>query len=238
VASRADPRVSLASDRVTTAVRAALSDFYFNSMRLVPANVVWGGVAVLVVLVGLVWPVGVVLASPLLALAGVVVFRVAAGIVRQDHGITLREALSFARRVVIPASALGIGAVLAVAVLVTNLALGLTSFEATGWLVATLAGWGLVALWCWTLVAWPLLADPARADRPVRARLELAATLLLGDPIRFAGLGLIAAVIVVLSTILTAALLTVSVAFVALVSCRVVLATADRLEASLGLGPG
>ena len=25
-----------------TVVRAALSDYYFNSMRLVPANLVWG----------------------------------------------------------------------------------------------------------------------------------------------------------------------------------------------------
>ena len=76
-----------------------------------------------------------------------------------------------------------------------------------------------------------MLVDPARSDRPVRARLGLAARVLLADPIRFGALGVAAGVILLVSTILTAAVLTISVAFLALVACRSALPVADRLEA-------
>ena len=39
-----------------TVVRAALSDYYFNSMRLVAANLVWGVALALIVLAGIVSP--------------------------------------------------------------------------------------------------------------------------------------------------------------------------------------
>jgi hypothetical protein len=41
---------------------------------------------------------------------------------------------------------------------------------------------------------------------------------------------------VVVSTILTAAILTISVSFVALISCRYVYPAAERLERQLGIG--
>jgi uncharacterized membrane protein YesL len=81
-----------------------------------------------------------------------------------------------------------------------------------------------------TLVAWPLIVDPVRETIPLAARLRLAAALLFVRPARIAVLGLAVAVATVISTVLTAAILTVSVSFIALVACRVVLPAADRLD--------
>jgi len=68
----------------------------------------------------------------------------------------------------------------------------------------------------------------------LRDRLRIAAALLLARPLRFAGLALVMAVVVAVSVVLTAAILTISVAFVALVACRSVYPAADRLELVLG----
>jgi hypothetical protein len=51
-------------------------------MRLVTANVVWGAGLIVVVFVGLVWPLGWLLLLPLLALPTAGIFRLAARIVR------------------------------------------------------------------------------------------------------------------------------------------------------------
>ena len=69
---------------------------------------------------------------------------------------------------------------------------------------------------------------------PLVERLRLAGALLLAHPLRFAGLALAMAVVVAVSVVLTAAILTISVAFVALVACRSVYPAADRLELALG----
>ena len=82
------------------------------------------------------------------------------------------------------------------------------------------------------------LATPRRPgtgrDATRRAVFALAGGLLLAHPLRFAGLGLAMALVVAVSIVLTAAILTISVAFVALVACRSVYPAADRLEPALG----
>ncbi len=223
-----------AAPRLGTVVRAAFTDYYFNSWRLVPANVLWGAGAVVVGLVWLVWPIGAVLLSPFLALPTAGVFRVAAGIARNEVGISFRDALAAYRAYAGPALLLGLAFVAANLVLGTNVVVGLTQGDVAGWVVGTFAGWGLVVLWCSALVGWPLLVDPHRTDRPVRERLRLAGLLLIAYPIRFAAVGSLVAVVVVVSLILPTALLTISVAFVALVSCRYVYPAADYLEIRLG----
>jgi uncharacterized membrane protein YesL len=241
VASRAENRGAPAlarSQRLGSAVRTALTDYYFNSIRLVAANVVWGAAAVTVAFVGLVWPVGGLLLVPLLALPTAAIFRVASTVVRgrpdagrADIGWPYRRAV---------ARSLGIGATATVLGLVlgTNVVAGIAQGSPFGWVLATLAAWGLVALWSAALVVWPLVVDPARDGSPLGARLRLAAGLLLVDPVRFGGLGLVVAVIVIVSTVLTAAVLTVSVAFVALLACRMAYPVADRLDPVLaGEGP-
>ncbi len=54
------------------------------------------------------------------------------------------------------------------------------------------------------------------------------------NPVRIGALAIVVAVTTAISTILTAALLTISVAFVALVACRIVYPAADRLETAMG----
>jgi len=238
VASRAEAPSSPAQvtrlPRLGTVVRAALSDYYFNSMRLVPANIVWGFCLALIVLVGLVSPLLSLVLLPLLALPTAAVFRMAARIVRGEPGVGLHDIVWPYRHA--PGRWLLVGVVVVAAALVlgTNAVVGLGGGEPAGWAVATLAGWGLVMLWCGALVGWPLLVDPSRSAMPLSERLRLAGSLLLAHPVRFAGLGLAMAVVVAVSFVLTAAILTISVAFVALVACRSVYPAADRLDPVLG----
>jgi hypothetical protein len=218
--------------RLGAVIRTSLSDYYFNSMRLVPANLAWGAGVVLIVLVGLVWPAGALLLLPLLVVPTAVTFRIAATVVRGEPS-GVRDSIGSIRHELGVMVGLGVAIVGTGLVLGTNVLTGLQQADPPSLVLATLAGWGLVAWWCAAIVAWPLIVDPARAAWPLRERLRLAGGLLLTHPIRFGALGLIVALIVVVSTILTAAVLTVSVAFVAVVACRSVYPAADRLEIAL-----
>jgi hypothetical protein len=237
VASRAEAPASQSQPtrlpRLGTVLRAAVSDYYFNSMRLVPANLVWGFALALIVLIGMVSPLLSLALLPLLALPTAGVFRIAARIVRGEPGIGLHDIAWPYRHAPGRWVVLGLAVVAAALVLGSNLLVGLGGGEPAGWAIATLAGWGLVALWCGALVGWPLLVDPARAATPLGERLRLAGALLLAHPLRFAGLGLAMAIVVTISLVLVAAILTVSVAFVALIACRSVYPAADRLEPAL-----
>jgi hypothetical protein len=218
--------------RVGAAIRAAFSDYYFNSMRLVPANVVWGAGLIIVVIVGLVWPLGGLLLLPLLALPTAGIFRLAARIVRVAPDVGRHDILWPYQQGAGSLLLIGVALVAVTLVLGTNLVVGIGQGEPGGWVFATLAGWGLVAIWAGALVVWPLIVDPARDGQPLLARLRLAGALLLVQPVRLGALAVAVALSAAISTVLTAALLTVSVSFVALVACRVVYPAADRLEAA------
>jgi hypothetical protein len=210
-----------------------VSDYYFNSMRLVPANLVWGLALAVIVLLGMVSPLLSVALLPLLALPTAAVFRIAARIVRGESGVGLRDTAWPYRHEAGRWLVVGVVVVTAGLMLGTNTLVGLVGGEPAGWAIATLAGWGLVVLWCGGLVAWPLLVDPARAATPLGEDLRLVGGLLLAHPLRFAGLGIAMALVTAVSIVLTAAILTISVAFVALVACRSVYPAADRLEPAL-----
>jgi hypothetical protein len=231
VASRAE---AVAAPRrhpgVRAALRTALSDFYFASIRLVAANVIWGVAVVVVVVIALGRPLSGLVLAPLLALPTAIVFATAGRVVRGGAIPVRRGRVPIDRRSALQALALGSVLVGVATVLGVNVALGLSRADPLGWALATLAAWGLVGLWCAALVGWPLVSDPSRADRPIRYRLEVAGRLLLLEPRRVAALGVVAAVVTTVSLVLTAAILTVSVAFVALVACRVVYPLADRLD--------
>ena len=111
-----------------------------------------------------------------------------------------------------------------------NFLVGIASNQPMWWIVSALAGWGLVFLFIGTCAFWPLLLDPMREGDPVRHRLELALAVIFASPGRYVGLTLFVALILIVSTIAFAALVSISVAFVALLLCRYVLPTADRLE--------
>jgi uncharacterized membrane protein YesL len=243
VASRADdvalaagavePGASLPSaPTLRGAVRAALADLYYHSWRLVPANVVWAVVAILVAFVAILVPVGFV-ALPVLAIPTAGLFRMATRIAR-GRAVSFSDALDAWRTEVGTTLLLGGALALAAIALSVNVATGVLSDTIAGWAFATLAFWGLVVGWLYAWTAWPLVTDPARASWPARERLRLAGLLVLAHPLRIGALALGLAAFLALSTVAIVALLTVSVAVAAVVAARYVLPAADRLDARLG----
>jgi len=218
---------------VRAAFRAAATDFYYQSLRLVPANVVWGA-ALLAVLAIAFWlsPVLALVTAPLLCLPLVGVTRLAAQIVRGED-VVLSDVTTAIRTFARPALAAGMVVVLATIVITTNVVAGVSGGGPIGWAFATLAAWGLVALWIVGLAFWPLLVDPVRQAMPLTARARLAVLVVLAYPVRFASLAASLAVVTLVSAIAFAALLSVSVAFMALVATHVTLPAADELEAGL-----
>jgi hypothetical protein len=215
--------------RLGSAIRDALSDFYFNSWRLVPANLVWG--------VGLLGVLFLLTTIPLLGWAGLVIlalptaglYRMSAMIVR-GQPVALSDAWDAWRDFLRPALVVGFALTLGAAVLLTNVLVGFGSVEPAGWAFGTVAGWGLVAMSIVALPLWPLLVDPVRDGVPLVERLRLAATVVLVSPGQFAVLLVVVAVLLATSVILFAALLTITMAYVALLSARFTLPAADRLE--------
>jgi uncharacterized membrane protein YesL len=210
-------------------IRAALVDFWFNSWRLVPANGLWGLGLLAVVGIGLVVPIVALLLIIPLAVPAAGVYRLAALIAR-ERSVAFSDALHAWRRFLRPALITGTVLTVITFVLGFNVLLALTTVEPLFWVIGTLAGWGLLATWAVALPFWALLTDPLREEEPLTARLRLAAVLVLISPLRFGMLLLSMTVVLIASTILFAALLTISIAFIALVTTRYTLPAADRLE--------
>lgn len=217
-------------------LRRAAWDLYFHSLRLVAANLAWG-VAVLIWL-GLLFvvpPIVVLVLAPLLCLPLVGLFRLAALIARGDE-VVLSDVASAIRAFWKPA--LVTGAILTVTTVVfsTNVALGIALGGAVGGVVATLAAWGLIVSAVLALVIWPLIVDPRRETIPATARARLGGLVVLAAPGRIALLSLVAAVILAVSTAAFIAVLSVSLAYVAVLAARYVLPMADALDARLAGG--
>jgi uncharacterized membrane protein YesL len=227
LAAEADLRVPDAP-RLGGALRSAAVDFYYNSWRLVAANVVWGLGLILVLLAPVGWLVALVFAV-LLAVPTAGIYRMAALIVRGD-AVYLSDAFRAYRDHFGTALGVGLATIVLLFVLGFNVVTGLTQGSPIGWALATLAGWSLVFLILFLVTAWPVLMDPRRADSTVRQRLRLAGVLVLAFPFRIGALAVLVVLITAVSTVLFAALLTISVAFVALLSTRYVLPAADRYE--------
>ena len=213
------------------ALRAAMSDFYFHSWRLLPANVLWAVTSFALVAAAVLVPILVVF-LPLAALPLAGMFGIATRIVRGES-VSFRDGTDAWRRELRAVLGLGTGLLVAGTVLAFNVVSGILAGTALGIGFATLAFWGLAGLWLFGWLAWPVLLDPARVDRPVRDRLRLAGLLLLAHPVRVGALGFVLALLLLVGTVAVVALVTVAVAFAALVSSRYVLPAADRLEARL-----
>jgi hypothetical protein len=213
------------------AIRTALSDLYYHSWRLVPANVVWSVVAIVVLVVLVVSPYGVV-AMPFLAVPTAGLFRMTDRIARGGP-VSFWDSVAGWRHELGTTLAFGAALGLLGLVLTVNLVSGILADGVLGWGFATLAFWGLAGTWLFAWAAWPLLADPWRAAWPARERLRLAGYLLLAHPVRLAALGLFLLVLLVASAVAIVALLTVSVAIASLIASRFVLPAADRLDARL-----
>lgn len=193
-----------------------------------PANVVWG-----LLLLGVIYAASIWL--PLVLLAALLALPVA-GLHHMAALITRGEATSFSdffvgmRRHFGPALGLGLGATALALVFTTNIVVGIEAGGIVGASISVLALYGDIGLAMFLVAAWPILVDPVRRGDPVRARLKLAALVNLARPARMFALTAVLTAILIASTVLFAALLTVSVAFVSLVATRYVLPAADRLE--------
>jgi hypothetical protein len=222
-------------DGLWPALRAAAVDFYYHSIRLVVANLVWG-VAFFVI-----WSLTIAgapllgfLVAPLLAVPWVGVVRLAALIARGDD-VVLSDAFGAYRGYLVPALVAGVATTAGLGLLGWNVASGLWSGGPIGWVFATLAGWGFAVGAAISLAFWPLLVDPRRAGRPFLATVRLAALVVLAHPIRMAGFGLVVVVVGAVGTIAAAAIVTFALAWIALAACRVVLPLADRLEGAAAI---
>jgi hypothetical protein len=233
VASRAEPLPARADGGLGSAIRTAAFDFYYQSIRVVPANILWG-ISVLAVLAVATagGPLGTLAVAPLLAIPYVGVVRLAA-LAARGRDVVLSDVVRAYREFGLPAVGIGLLTTLAVALLASNVVVGATMGGLGGWVFATLAASGLLGIWVVGFPVWVLLVDPNRADRPARDRLRLGVLLVLAAPGRMAALGALLLIVLLLSTVAFAALLTISVSYAALVAARYVLPLADRLEAWL-----
>jgi hypothetical protein len=232
-------RPPLGRTTVIGALRPAIVDLYFGSIRLLPINVLWALVLLALLFVavsGGLWLA--VLLSPLMGVPLVGLFRLAAATTRGEDP-RLRDAFSAMRGRALHAVVVAAALIWGMGLLGINVAIGLGSNAPVGFAFATISGWGLISMAAYATVVWPLLGDPRRADEPLGSTLRLSGYILLAAPVRVISLALFAAVLVVISAALLILLLTVTGAFVALLSCRVSLPEADRLVERLAqrLGP-
>lgn len=211
------------------AARAAATDFYFNSIRFVPANVAWALSAGIVLFLAASWPPAIIL-IPALAIPFVGITRMAALLVRGEPA-SLGDFVGGMRRFGPQSAGVGLVLTLAGAVLVTNLATGFGSNEPVGWFLGASALWGLVALAMSTIAIWPVLADPSRDDEPLRRRLRLAGLVVVGRPGRLFLLTILIAIVLVASTALLGGIVLFGIAYAGLLATRWVLPAADELEA-------
>jgi uncharacterized membrane protein YesL len=218
---------------VFRAVRRAATDLYYQSIRMVPANFVWGLAAVLtffvVVTFGL---LPALVAAAVTSVAWVGVVRLAAQTVR-GVDVVLSDAAWAWRRWLVPGFLVGAAFVAGAGLLWFNILIGLYTGGLVGWALATMAGWGLAFGWLFGLVFWPILVDPRRDGISTLAAARLAGLLVLARPRRMWGMGIVLAIIAAISSILVAAIVTISAAWIALSACHVVLPAADELEERL-----
>src|SRR6185503_7172346 len=213
--------------RLGTAIRQAAGDMYFNSWRLVPANVIWTAVLLLVLFLGLAYvPLFAGVAALAIPTAGI--HRLAALIARGEPA-AFSDVLEGMRRDLVAATAVGAAAVGLAIVFTTNIVLGLQSGGVVGWSLATFAAYGDLALAMFLVAFWPVLADPRREDLPLKRRLTLAGLAGIGAPGRMLALAATVAAVLLVSTVVVGAIALVGVAFVSLVATRYVLPLLDHL---------
>jgi hypothetical protein len=198
-------------------------------MRLVPANVIWGILALLTAaLIQIVPLLGILSLLFLLPFPTAGVFRLAALIARGEpnHFSDALAWRSFGRRAV--AAGLVVGGM--TIVLGFNIVIGLNSSDPLSWAFATAAFWGLLVVWLVAAAVWPLLLDPQRENARMTELVRLALLVILVNPVRYLVLMFVLAIFLVISTILAAAIVTISIAYFALAMSFYVIPGADRIE--------
>jgi hypothetical protein len=214
--------------RAAAVVGPAIRDLLEHPIPLIAANVTWALVAVVAWTAWLVSPVVGVAASVLLAWPAAALAAVAGRVVR-DAPVGVRDAFRWPlTRAAVPL--LGLAATVIALVATVDLAAALDRDDLAGAAFATLAAWALLALGVMACVTWPLVGDPRRAARGTRALVRLATTVAFLHTLRVTLAALGSAVVLAVSAVLVAPLLTVSMGLVALLLCRVVLPLADAYD--------
>ena len=225
--SRAERRAIPPPPRVGRVVREAVGDLYYNSWRFLGANMIVGASLVLVFLaaVGSAWLLALL---PLVAVPAAGTMRMATMLVREGH----TDFGAFTEIVRRPLTVLAFGAAecATILVLVVDLWLGGAIGSFFGLLLGISAFYGLVILWSYAAVAWPLLMDPERDAEPVPMRLKLAGIVLVAHPIRVGGYVLLVGAVLALTAIAIAPFLTFTMALAWVAIARFVLPVADRIE--------
>jgi uncharacterized membrane protein YesL len=211
------------------AVRQSATDFYFNSLRFVPANVAWSLAALLVLFAGSVWPPAILLVV-LLAIPLAGIHRLAALLARGEP-TSLSDFVDGMRRSWLHAIGVGAGLAIVAAVLVTNLVTGFTSGNPLGWFVGATALWALVAVAMFAVAIWPVLVDPQHEGASLRRRAQLAGLVVIGRPGRLFMLTALVVAILVLSTVVLGAIVLAAVSYASILATRWVLPAMDELEA-------
>ena len=219
---------------IRRALRESLTDFYFNSWRLVPANLIWAGAFIALLLIAVQFPPAVILTGGLaIPLAGL--HRMAALIARGEAA-GFSDFFGGMRRYGVQALAIGSAATLLGTVLVMNTLMGFESGGPLGWFLGVTALYGLAGLAIYLIALWPVLVDPEHEAASFRRRLALAGVVVIGRPTRAIGLAVVVVALLGLSVVLFAAIVLVSVAYTSLVAARVVLPTLDEVEARVPEG--
>lgn len=211
-------------------------DLYYNSVRLVAANVLWGislvGVA-FVVSRGLVLAPLVVIMVPLtMGLMGM-----ATTLVRRRR-LFWSDSIDPMRHRFWPLLGIGIAQLLLSGVAAADVLIGLQLPGVLGPVVVIGGFYTLAAIWLVAVTTWPLLLDPERAGDGIRPTLRLGFLLALAHPLRMGGAAALLAVFLLVSAVLAAALVTISGALAMLVVAHYVLPAADRLEGRKTLDVG
>jgi hypothetical protein len=211
-----------------SALRTSLQDFYFNSWRLAPANLVWGVLLVAALVAGPLTLLGIALLV-LLAVPTAGLYRMGALIARNEPA-AFSDFVGGMRRYGVQALAIAVGAAILAFVFTTNVIVGLQAGNPLGWFISAMALWGDVGLLMLLTTLWPVLVDPEREGVGLRQRVTLAGLAVIGRPVRILVLSVVIVFVLAASTILFAALIIVSVAYVAMVSSRVILPLVDEVE--------
>jgi hypothetical protein len=211
-----------------SAFRVALSDFYFNSWRLAPANLAWALLLVAILIVAALW-LPALLGVALLAVPFAGIQQMTARIAR-GMGTSLSDFPAGMRRFGAPALTLGVATTILALVFAINAVVGLALANPVGWFIAATATYAEVALAMLLVAAWPIVVDPARDDLSLRRRLELAALVVLARPGRMLVLTVALAAVLLAGVVLLAGIALVGVAYTSLVAARYVLPLADRIE--------
>jgi len=213
--------------RLWRVLRESTSDFYFNSWRFLGANILIGALLVVTLFVAAWHPAGLLLGT-LLLFPAMGTMRMATRLVRDFH----TDLGDFADAVRRPWPLLGVGLVqlAMLVVLVGDILIAAAWRSWAGTLLLVGAGYGLLAVWTYALVAWPLLLDPERDRESLGTRLRLAFVVILVHPVRIGLFGLLVAGLLAVSTALVAPILTFSVGVVWIAIARFILPVADRIE--------